>query len=215
MTEGQVSRPPSAGRLALLTGGALVVATAIVVLFVLPAEFHRDPTGFGRLTGIDQLAGPEVINVAALPAKSGAATRYYDTPFRNDVIEIPLHPEDKGMNDLEYKVKMKPGGTLTYSWDVTGDEDHPDWFYFDFHGESRPTPPGEKPTVVEYLQATGIKSSGSLIAPFEGIHGWYLQNQSDKPVVVHLRLSGFYELIPPGEYGNEGQIEPFSPGNPK
>lgn len=215
MTEGQVATPPSAGKLAALTLGALLIGSAIVVLFVLPAEFHRDPTGFGKLTGIDQLAGPDVISAADLPADSGSATRYYETPFRTDEIEIKLAPEDQGMNDLEYKVKMKPGATLTYSWNVTGDEAHPEWFYFDFHGESRPVPEGEKATVVEYKQVTGMKSAGSLIAPFEGIHGWYLQNQSDKPVVVHMKLSGFYELIPPGEYGNEAGIEPVRAGNPK
>ena len=125
-------------------------------------------------------------------------------------------PEEKGGNDLEYKVQMKPGATLTYSWNVTGDEAHPDWFYFDFHGESRPIPEGQtQPTVVEYLQATGIKSSGSLIAPFQGIHGWYLQNQSDKEVVVNLRLSGFYELVPAGEPGNLEGIEPLPQANQK
>jgi hypothetical protein len=36
------------------------------------------------------------------------------------------------------------------------------------------------------------------VAPFDGIHGWYFQNQSDKKVVVHLKLSGFYELDPAG-----------------
>ena len=33
-------------------------------------------------------------------------------------------PEEAGRNDLEYKVKMKPGATLAYSWSVTGDETH-------------------------------------------------------------------------------------------
>lgn len=213
-TEGQVSRPPARSKVLLFTFIAFVSASAIFVLFVLPAEFHHDPTGFGRLTGIDQLAGAEVISATDLAARSGAdgagtPTRYYDTPYRTDMIEITLLPEEKGMNDLEYKVKMKPGATLTYSWNVTGDEEHPDWFYFDFHAETRPIPAGQsQPTVIEYLQATGIKSSGSLIAPIEGIHGWYLQNQSDKPVVVHLRLSGFYELVPPGEPGNLAGIQP-------
>ena len=213
-TEGQVSRPPSRSRLAWLIGGALVSATAIAVLFVLPAEYHIDPTGFGRLTGIDELAGPEVLSLANAPAGENQTARYYDTPYRTDLIEIPLHGDEMD-NDLEYKVRMKPGATLTYSWNVTGDEAHPEWFYYDFHGESRPTPEGQRPTVIEYRKETGIASSGSLIAPFEGIHGWYLQNQSDKPVVVHLRLSGFYELVPPGEYGNEAGIEPARQGNRK
>jgi hypothetical protein len=209
--EGHIANPPSSGSIALLTVGALVVASAIVVLFVLPAEFHRDPTGFGKLTGIDQLAGPEILTAADLPSDAATPARYYDTPFREDIIEIKLAPEDKGMNDLEYKVRMKPGATLTYSWNVTGDEEHPDWFYYDFHGETWPNPPDTKSTVVEYRKETGLKLSGSLIAPFEGVHGWYLQNQSDKVQVVHLKLSGFYELVPPGEYGNEAGVTPVAP----
>jgi hypothetical protein len=35
-----------------------------------------------------------------------------------------------------------------------------------------------------------------LIAPWQGIHGWYWQNKSGAPVTVRLRMSGFYELIP-------------------
>jgi hypothetical protein len=208
MTEERKAPRLKKSRLIAIAAAAFLVGSAIFVLFVLPAEFHRDPTGFGRLTGLDRLAGPDVVTVAAAPAGPNATTRYYATAFRTDTIEINLPPgEDKG--ELEYKVKMLPGGTLTYSWNVTGDEAHPDWFYFDFHGESRPVPEGAKATVMEYKQATGLNSSGALVAPFEGVHGWYFQNQSDKPVTVHLKLSGFYELVPPGEYGNEAGIKPL------
>jgi hypothetical protein len=199
-----------ASRLVAIAAAAFLGGSAIFALFVLPAEFHRDPTGFGRLTGLDKLAGPEVVTVAAAPAGPNATTRYYTTGFHADTIEITLPPDEK--NELEYKVKMRPGDTLTYSWSVTGDEAHPEWFYYDFHGESRPNPPDAKATVMEYRQATGLNSSGALVAPFEGVHGWYFQNQSDKQLVVHLKLSGFYELIPPGDYGNEAKIEPVANG---
>ena len=33
-------------------------------------------------------------------------------------------------------------------------------------------------------------ASGSLIAPWLGIHGWYWQNKSEAPVVVRLRMTG-------------------------
>jgi hypothetical protein len=188
---------------------AFAAGSAIFTLFVLPAEFHRDPTGFGRLTGLDRLAGPEVVTIAAAPAGPNATARFYPNAFRSDTIEIELPPEEK--NELEYKVKMSPGATLTYSWNVTGDEAHPEWFYYDFHGESKAAEPGGKTTVMEYKQATGLNSSGALVAPFEGIHGWYFQNQSDKPQTVHLKISGFYELVSPGEYGNEAGIKPQSP----
>ena len=207
MTEERKAPSLKGTRLLAIAAAALLGASAIFVLFVLPAEFHRDPTGFGKATGLDRLAGPEVVTVAAAPAGPNATTRFYASAFRNDVIEIHLPPgDDKG--ELEYKVNMRPGETLTYSWNVTGDEAHPEWFYYDFHGESRPNAPDAKATVMEYKQSTGLASSGALVAPFEGVHGWYFQNQSDKPLVVHLKLSGFYALVPPGEYGNEGKIEP-------
>lgn len=206
MTEERKTPSLKSSRLLGIAVAAFIGASAIFVLFVLPAEFHRDPTGFGRLTGLDRLAGPEVVTVAAAPAGPNATTRFYASGLHNDTIEIRLPPDEKG--ELEYKVKMRPGDTLTYSWDVTGDEAHPEWFYYDFHGESRPNPPDAKATVMEYRQSTGLNSSGALVAPFEGVHGWYFQNQSDKPVTVHLKLSGFYDLIPPGEYGNEAKIEP-------
>ena len=34
---------------------------------------------------------------------------------------------------------------------------------------------------------------------FQRVHG-------TKPVVVHVRISGFYDLIPPGDVGNEAGI---------
>jgi hypothetical protein len=207
MTEERKTPSLKGTRLLAIAAAAFVAASAIFVLFVLPAEFHRDPTGFGKATGLDRLAGPEVVTVAAAPAGPNATTRFYASAFRNDVIEITLPPGD-GKGELEYKVKMRPGDTLTYSWNVTGDETHPEWFYYDFHGESRPNLPDAKATVMEYKQSTGLASNGALVAPFEGVHGWYFQNQSDKPLTVHLKLSGFYELVPPGEYGNEGKIEP-------
>jgi hypothetical protein len=35
-----------------------------------------------------------------------------------------------------------------------------------------------------------------LTAPFTGIHGWYLRNDADEPIVVRLKVAGFYELVP-------------------
>ena len=120
-----------------------------------------------------------------------------------DVVDITLQSSDKGpaVSELEYKVRMKAGDSLIYSWTVDGLDD-PEEFYFDFHGETPAGPENPKPTVVEYHQSTGGQSHGTLVAPIAGVHGWYLQNQSAATVVVRLKLSGFYELVPPGQYGN-------------
>ena len=50
-TEGQISKPLSAGRMLALTAAALVVASAIVFGAILPAEFNWDPLGLGKMTG--------------------------------------------------------------------------------------------------------------------------------------------------------------------
>jgi hypothetical protein len=198
-----------------MVGVALVVATVIVVCFVLPAEFRIDPLGVGKATGVIRLAGPKTMSAseAASPAAAaGISARYYDGGYRSDSVDIPLTVAggaERG-EELEYKVRMKKGDTLAYSWSAAGVA-NPEEFYYDFHGEAPAKEQGAEGTVVEYRQATGTQSHGTLVAPFDGVFGWYLQNQSEQPVLVHLKISGFYTLVPPGEYGNEAGIEANQP----
>jgi hypothetical protein len=180
-------------------------ASAIVTLFVLPAEFRIDPTGFGRATGLIALAGPKVRAAGeAGIGEGGTVARYSQSAFHSDVIEIPLR---RSGGELEYKVRMKAGDALVYSWTVEHLAE-PDLFYYDFHGESRDLAKGQEPVVEEYRQRVGDHDAGVLIPSLAGVHGWFFQNTSEAPVTVRLRLSGFYELVPPGEYGNEAGIAP-------
>ncbi|OYX36738.1 MAG: hypothetical protein B7Y99_00250 [Caulobacterales bacterium 32-69-10] len=209
--EGQTTRPPSRSRLALIVGGAVVVATVVTVGFLLPAEFQVDPTGFGRATGLYKLGTPQP-KTATVAAGTTSTTREYPTPYRTDTIDIPLAAggdENRG-DELEYKVQMKAGDSFVYSWSVAGIP-NPEEFYYDFHGETPAGPGVPEAKVVEYKQATGTGGNGTLIAPIPGVHGWYLQNQSRNPVVVKLKLSGFYNLVPPGGYGNLNNIEANKP----
>ena len=204
-SEGQTDRPPSKGHLALIVGGALVAASVILVGFVLPAEFHSDPPGFGRATGLLKLGTPQPQTETVAAATTTSNTRYYATAFRSDVVEIPLAAagDEERKDELEYKVRMKAGDSMVYAWSVPVAD--PMAFYYDFHGETPAVGAGAA-KVVEYKQSTGVASNGTLIAPIPGVHGWYLQNQSGKPVVLKLKLSGFYDLVPPGQYGNESGI---------
>lgn len=203
--EGRMAKPPSARTVLLLTAGGLVAATLIVFGAILPAEFNQDPLGLGRMTGLSRLwAPPEVV----LDVAGGGVslTHEYDMPFRSDMIEIPLASGDdrRRGNELEYKVRMKKGATLIYSWTVEGIS-NPEEFYTEFHGHTL-TENEESMTVAYYKKATGTTANGTLIAPFDGVHGWYYQNQSVGPVVVKLKVSGFYDLIPCCEAGNEAGI---------
>lgn len=198
-------RPMPRGRLIASLIGALLLAVLIVLGAILPAEFNRDPLGVGKLSGLSRLWAPDEKKVD--PNKDGVArAREYDVPFRSDVIEIPLGDFLAGADrsELEYKVRMKKDATLIYSWEVIGAADARD-FHFDQHGHTTPQP-GQPMTVATYRQAFGLKQQGALTAPFDGIEGWQFSNSSEKPVVVRLRIAGFYELIPSGQAGNEAGI---------
>ncbi len=189
--EGQTAPQPSKRSIAKMLTGSLTVATLALFLFVLPVEYQFDPTGFGRLTGLDQLAAATEWTELEMPEGGVDIARFYDQPFRTDTIDIPLAAED---GDLEYKLQMRAGDSIVYSWRVL-EIDNPEWFWSEFHGHTEPTP-GEVGEVMFYRRETGSTDNGSFVAPFEGIHGWYLQNQTEYPVVVRLEVAGFYEVIP-------------------
>ena len=206
MSERRAMPPPMPkGRLIAATLGALLLAVLIVLGAILPAEFNRDPLGVGKLSGLSRLWAPEDKTVDA-DAGGVARAREYAIPFRTDVVEIPLGDFLAGADksELEYKVRMAKDATLTYSWEVVGATEPRD-FHFDQHGHTTPVP-GQPMTVSTYKQAFGLKQQGALTAPFDGIQGWQFSNSSEKPVVVRLRLSGFYDLIPAGQPGNEAGI---------
>lgn len=145
---------------------------------------------------------------AAQPVKTPQAPPgvAYSQPaaFRTHTVEIKLAASEKEGSDIEYKVAMKPGAGLVYSW--TAPEAPATELWSDFHGHTVET--GKPATVLTYRQEMTNAANGSFTAPFEGVHGWYLQNQSLKPVTVKLTVSGFYDLIPPGQVGNEGGVLP-------
>jgi len=203
--EGHISKSIPAGRLLALTAGGLVVASLVVFGAILPAEFNQDPLGIGKATGLSRLWAPPEVAFDASKAGTGPLAREYEIGFRTDTIEIPLRDGDDSTrgNELEYKVRMKKDATLIYEWSVA-DIENPEEFYYDFHGQT--VVDGPDVTVAEYKQATGVGAKGALTAPFDGVHGWFLQNQSAKAVVVKIRLSGFYELVEPGDTGNDAGI---------
>lgn len=199
------NHPMPRGRLIAAVAGTLALAVLVVLGAVLPAEFDRDPLGTGRLTGLSRLWAPDDVEVD--PRSGGAArAREYAAPFRSDFVEIPLGGflEGAERSELEYKVRMAKDATLIYAWEVVGAADPRD-FHFDQHGHTTPAA-GQPMTVATYRQSFGLRQQGALTAPFDGIQGWQFSNSSERPVVVRLRLSGFYELVPAGEPGNEAGI---------
>jgi hypothetical protein len=143
-------------------------------------------------------AAAQYIEVPPRPAPgSGVVYKNHPAGFRTDIVEIRLPGND---GELEYKIQMKAGDTVVYSWEAQNLA-NPDHLYTEFHGHTEAAP-GRPGTVTFYRKATGAKEQGTLIAPFDGIHGWYIQNQSTGPLTVRLHMAGFYQLVPGQRTGN-------------
>jgi hypothetical protein len=110
--------------------------------------------------------------------------------WRADEIEI-LVPGDGG--GLEYKLGMSEGDQIVYTWAVDAVSE-PSLFLSEFHGHTERL--GDEPgTVMFYRRAVGASEDGSLVAPFEGVHGWYFQNDTPDDVIVTLKVAGVYEML--------------------
>lgn len=206
--------PPS--KRALLISIAVAVVTSLVIIFaaVLPAEYNRDPLGLGHATGLSRLWAPKEVRVDAAAA-GGPAARKEATSFRTDSFEIPLAADgdEARRNAMEFKVRLPKGGMVLYSWQAEG-LPAPDDLMFDFHGHTIAKEAKGAVQVSDYEKGSGAAANGSLVAPIEGIHGWYFRNRSDRPVKIRLTLSGFYQLVPSGEEGNLAKIEPLAAAQP-
>ncbi len=114
--------------------------------------------------------------------------REYSTDYRNDVIDIRL----EGGGELEYKLALNQGDSIVYQWDADLKESK--LLYAEFHGHTEPV--NGAGDLMFYRKANGATERGVLTAPFTGIHGWYLKNESEEAIVVKLKVAGFYELLP-------------------
>lgn len=181
---------------------AMVIGTILLVSAVLPAEFGIDPLGIGKLTGFSKLYIPEnqntnsfsstpheTLNMSKLGSgKDVPRPKEADNPapkeqlaIRTDEVSV-LVPAGKG---LEYKVNMLKYGTLEYDWKTDKGE-----VYLDMHGEVK----GNHNFFESYLITYSNNMTGTLIAPFEGPHGWYFKNNGNQDITVKIHLKGQYLL---------------------
>ena len=176
-------------RLALATAWSIFAAGVILMVAILPAEYGVDPLGTGNLFGLTSIAqaesGGEGESTAAAssgtelePVRPGANTAQ-SVPLKQDTVTFKLGPRE----GMEYKYRMEKGAGFVYRWTSTGRVN------FDFHGEPEGAPKGYAES---YQMGEGERASGSFFAPTPGIHGWFWENLTDKPITVTLTSTGFY-----------------------
>ncbi|HVH27188.1 MAG TPA: hypothetical protein VM818_10525 [Vicinamibacterales bacterium] len=168
-------------KIAVAAGFALLVAGAVLLTVVLPAEYGLDPFGTGERLGLMALAEATEAAVAPTVISSGPAKTVNPQQgvYKVDSREFQLQPKE----GMEFKYHIERGGGLLYTWIASGAVD------FEFHGE----PDGAKPGTYEsYELSAGDRGAGTFTAPFTGIHGWYWENKGASPVTVSLTSAGFY-----------------------
>jgi hypothetical protein len=183
---------PSNKRLVKATLIALLVASALLVTAILPAEYGVDPTGLGAKMGLTALgsisvsesAATSVQFVASSSSTDTAPVRKSESPYRSDTMTLSLLPNQ----GAEIKAVMQLGDNFVFNWEVKGGS-----VYFDMHGEPI-NAVGDEFTSY-WISENESSASGSFDAPFAGTHGWYWQNKGPEPVAVHLSTSGFYEEL--------------------
>jgi hypothetical protein len=176
-------------RLAVAAGAALLVAGLVLVMFVLPAEYGVDPLGTGARFGLvelgvtgQQVAALEAAAAAGEGAEQAAIIVAQDGEFVGETVDFVVAAGE----GMEYKYRLEQGEALLYAWTATGPVE------YEFHAEPDGAPRGYAQTY-ELRQAMS-EASGTLNAPFSGIHGWYWENLSDQEITVTLTTAGFYNL---------------------
>lgn len=186
MTTAQQDLVEMRQRLLVAAGAALLAAGLILVMFVLPAEFAVDPLGTGARLGLLDLGivGQQVDALNEEGEAIGAAEIVVpqDRPFAEENVTFEIGP----FEDMEYKYRLDKGEALLYSWTTTGPVN------YEFHAEPDGAPRGYAQTYEKVDNRS--EASGTLTAPFTGIHGWYWQNTTDQPVTISLKSAGYYNL---------------------
>lgn len=177
-TAPQVSPPaPSGKALAKATLLALVVAGVVLVTTVLPAEYGIDPLGTGRALGLNNLfaaAAP-----ATIKADPSGPVHPQLNQYRTDARELKIGP----YQGLEFKYELDKGATMLYAWKADAYVD------FDFHTEPEGKPPEASDS---FEKGEASQKRGAYTAPYDGIHGWYWENKTDREVTLTLTSVGFY-----------------------
>ena len=191
---------PSPAQLLRSTALALLVACTLLITTVLPGEYGIDPTGIGSFLGLTKMGqiNKELAQEAALadlkaqkipPVPQAVAVKKQPAPTpapapiaeaKTDEITIRLKPGQAA----EVKLLMMQDATVSFVWQADGP------INFDAHGD--PTVP-VKGFYHGYGKGRSVsEDKGILKAAFDGSHGWFWRNRTEKTVTLTLRTKGSY-----------------------
>lgn len=213
---------PSSAQLLRSTAIALLVATGLLVTVVMPSEYAIDPTGLGRVLGLQQMGEMKIAlaNEAlaeaqvAAPATSGSApsqatvalatvlraTGNQSAPTTAVASSPATVTSAAPVKNDTLTLTLKPGEGREIKLEmVKGAKVRYEWktsggaVNFDTHGEPYNGAKGYYHSYSKGKQVTG--DTGEFTALFDGTHGWFWRNRGDAPVSISLSFNGEYSNI--------------------
>jgi hypothetical protein len=189
---------PSSAQLVRSTVVAGASAAVILVTVVLPAEYGIDPTGVGRVLGLQEMG--EIKSQLADEAEADRQLESQEqSSLLNDVFGLfvgSAHAQEAEVwqdetsfvltpgESAEWKLVMEESATAEYRMVVTGGRVN-----FDLHGHGG----GQSITYEKGRGSTGAE--GSIEAAFAGEHGWFWRNRDSGDVSVMVQVRGEYSEI--------------------
>jgi hypothetical protein len=166
----------------------------------MPSEYGIDPTGVGNAIGLKRMG-----EIKVSLAEEAAADAAKDTQIVEAVIEVedaPPAPQTVAENVVaqnhemsvtlapdegtEIKVVLLKGAKVNYVWETNGGKAN-----FDVHADSKELDIDYH----NYSKGSDVKSEGTLIAAFNGSHGWFWRNRTKEPLTITLKTNGEYSSI--------------------
>jgi hypothetical protein len=199
-----MSELPTSRQLVGSTLIAVAGAAALLVTIVLPSEYGIDPTGLGRVLGLSEMgeikvqlaeeaaadrvsetgkasddavsSGAPIVDQGPVSGKANANSA--DAAVRSDQTEVILKPGQ----GAEVKVAAAKGVQIGYNWSVRGGivnyDTHADAPGISYHGYGKGKQSGGE--------------NGTLVAAFDGKHGWFWRNRTENTVTIILKTSCAY-----------------------
>ncbi len=166
-------------------------AAVILVTTVLPAEYGLDPTGIGGMLGLTAMGQTKqgAAEGATAPKVAAANGEPVTTvlPDGSTQVRLTLRP----YQGKEVKATMKAGAEMSYRWATDGAA-----VEYEFHGDPKGAVGDE---YTSYEKGDSASASGTFKATFEGRHGWFWKNNSNKPIIVTATAKGGFERFAPLE----------------
>ena len=179
---------PTSSQLLKSTMVAICVGCALLILFVLPAEYGTDPTGVGELFGLKKMGEIKTrLKQDFLKENIGAKDELMvesETGKGNqDVMEFVIAPDEA----IEIKLEMKKGSIAKYKWTTQNGG-----LNYNLHGDGHK---GSQYSIIYKKGRMTSSDSGEFKSEFDGYHGWFWRNRNNESVTVTLETIGDYILI--------------------